>query len=167
MVSPPISKDIKARLRCFLIITVPSDSGSEMLEGFLTKVKVVKHKTHRYFLFLHDAMCNEMLSKTTSSRRSGIIHARQLGLCTRWFGQHWKHRCINIFQEEISKLQVFLQISFDYLDFSQQSFLQKWAASVFSEFSIIFLFFRCDRYFSEFSSIFFIFLPWNWWYRLC
>ena len=110
-----MSKDIKARLRCFLIITVPSDSRSEMLKGFLTKVKVVKHKTHRYFLFLHDAMCNEMLSKTTSSRRSGIIHARQLGLCTRWFGQHWKHRCINIFQEEISKLQVFLQISFHYL----------------------------------------------------
>ena len=37
---------------------------------------------------------------------------------------------INIFQEEI-RLQVFFQISFDYLDFSQQSFLQKWAASVF------------------------------------
>ena len=53
---------------------------------------------------------------------------------------------INIFQEEI-RLQVFFQISFDYLDFSQQSFLQKWAASVFSEFSIIFLFFSCDRYF--------------------
>ena len=51
-----------------------------MLKGLLTKVKVVKHKTHRYFLFLHDAMCNEMLSKTTSSRRSGIIHARQLGI---------------------------------------------------------------------------------------
>ena len=159
MVSPPISKDIKARLRCFLIITVPSDSGSEMLKGFLTKVKVVKHKTHRYFLFLHDAMCNEMLSKTTSSRRSGIIHARQLGLCTRWFGQHWKHRCINIFQEEISKLQVFLQISFDYLDFSQQSFLQKWAARVFLNFLYFFYFLVVTAIFLNFPASFLYFCP--------
>ena len=108
-------------------------------------------------MFLHNMMCNEMWSKTTSSRRSGIIHARQLGLCTRCFGQHWKHRCINIFQEEISKLQVFLQISFDYLDFSQQSFLQKWAASVFSEFSIIFYFLDATAIFLNFPASFLYF----------
>ena len=63
---------------------------------------------------------------------------------------------INIFQEEI-RLQVFFQISFDYLDFSQQSFLQKWAASVFSEFSIIFYFLDATAIFLNFPASFYIF----------
>ena len=66
---------------------------------------------------------------------------------------------INIFQEEITKLQVFFQIYFDYLDFSQQSFLQKWAASVFSEFSIIFYFLDATAIFLNFPASFLYFCP--------